>query len=98
MPLEPYEIPDENWRLFRLLVTVKVEENQITDIEQIFRIFKRFWLLITDLPEMQRVSDRHNLNKLIALRDKQDADRASIDAEITRLEDELAAARAAARA
>jgi hypothetical protein len=86
VPLEQYEISDEQWSLFQEIIQVQIVAENLKDVNDIIRVFKRFWLLIDDTVEMNRIINQSKLDTLISLRDKLDDDRPGLDTEIARLE------------
>ena len=86
MPLGPYEMPDAQWELAMKLIKWKMQQAGLTTIEEGVLLIKRFWEIMKDPVQMQAIDDQNTLNQILAHRDRQDTNRADLDAQIAALE------------
>ena len=89
MALGPFELEDASWERILAFLRVKAREQGATEIQDFILLFKQFWLQIPDVTEIERQSDQDSLDRLTVQRNRLDAGRAALDAEILRLEGKL---------
>ena len=87
--LGPHELDDDHWKKIEDLITLKRKELGITEPDEIFLLFKRYWLKLVNLNDVEQFLDEEKLTKLKTDRNTLDANRPGLDAKILALENKL---------